>query len=191
MMDAPLLRAFKATVGLLESVGCGYALVGALARAAWGTGRTTTDADFAVAATAADVSRIKMELECRGLALFRQLGPYEPADDLPNLLILNLPDNPAVHADLLVAKTEFERQAVARKRRIVIAGLACWVITPEDLIIYKLIAHRGRDRDDILDVLKTRQLAGEVLDLAHVEHWAREWSIEDRWEMYRPGGGGA
>lgn len=158
------------------------------ARAAWGTGRTTTDVDFAVSITAIELRGLQAGLEGAGLALFRQVGPYEPGDDLPNLLILCLARNPAVHVDLLIAKTEFEHQAIQRRKRVVVAGSVCWVVSPEDLVIYKLVAHRGRDRDDIVDVLRTRQLAGEVLDLAHVDHWAREWGVEDRWALYRPVG---
>jgi hypothetical protein len=53
--------------------------------------------------------------------------------------------------DLLVAKTPFKESALTRARLVPVLGTACSVITPEDLIVYKLLANRPREIEDKLD----------------------------------------
>jgi hypothetical protein len=40
------------------------------------------------------------------------------------------------------------------------------------------IAHRPRDIADLEEVIRTRALAGDPLDLELVRRWAREWGVE-------------
>ncbi len=57
------------------------------------------------------------------------------------------------------------------------------MLTPEDVIVHKLIAWRPRDRDDIASILD----AGLALDVTYIEHWASEWEVLDRWRAATPG----
>jgi len=54
------------------------------------------------------------------------------------------------------------------------------VITPEDVVAYKLLADRPRDRDDIQEVICTQLRAARRLDWDYVERWALFWGIEER-----------
>ena len=67
-----------------------------------------------------------------------------------------------------------------RRAAVEIAGVTIPVATPEDLIVYKLIADRPRDRDDVLAILRTQARAGRALDWAYVERWTRFWNVSDR-----------
>ena len=49
-------------------------------------------------------------------------------------------------------------------------------MTPEDLILLKLIADRPRDHIDVADILF---IQGE-LDESYMRHWAAELEISDR-----------
>ena len=71
--------------------------------------------------------------------------------------------------DLIVATTEYQERALERARD--------HVLTVEDVFIHKLIAWRPRDQDDIRSILST----GIAYDAEYVNHWAREWGVEDRW----------
>jgi hypothetical protein len=44
--------------------------------------------------------------------------------------------------------------------------------SPEDFIVYKLLAPRGRDYDDLVSVI---QRQGDALDDAYVIKWLREF----------------
>lgn len=86
----------------------------------------------------------------------------------------------------LEAHTELERAGLAR-RRVGVSAAEAWVFTPEDLIVYKLIAGRPRDLDDIADVVAARTGAGEGLDWEHIERWAEAWDVADRLAAVRRG----
>ena len=53
-----------------------------------------------------------------------------------------------------------------------------WLVSPEDLVLLKLISHRPRDMSDIADVLFTQ---GQ-LDAAYLRHWAGELGVGDALE---------
>jgi hypothetical protein len=74
-----------------------------------------------------------------------------------------------VGVDVIVATTEYQREAIARafRRRLTI----------EDVLIHKLIAWRPKDRDDIASILST----DPQFDRDFVERWAAEWDVTDRW----------
>jgi predicted nucleotidyltransferase len=87
--------------------------------------------------------------------------------------------------DLLIAKTPFEEQVLRRAVRIEIGPRAVPIASPEDLIVYKLLADRPRDREDIRAVLRTQARAGRSLDWRHVGQWAAFWRITDRLQRLR------
>jgi hypothetical protein len=55
----------------------------------------------------------------------------------------------------------------------------------EASIIYKLLAQRRRDLDDVEGIFEARQAAGERLDWQFLDEWAAAWGITDRLDPYR------
>jgi hypothetical protein len=56
---------------------------------------------------------------------------------------------------------------------------------PEASIIYKLLARRPRDLDDVDGIFAARSAAGEGLNWEFLETWAGEWGIAKELEPYR------
>ena len=83
----------------------------------------------------------------------------------------------AVIIEIQTAKTEFQRDAV---RRGVTAGAGLRVATPEDLIVFKLIANRAKDRNDLLGLVRLPNL-----DWQHVERWATKWGVLEALSLLR------
>jgi hypothetical protein len=79
--------------------------------------------------------------------------------------------------DLLCAGTPLEREALRRRRSASMFGVDIWVIGPDDLLLYKLIANRPQDLADVDELIRFGR-APE--DLEYVRQWARDWEIEDR-----------
>ncbi len=77
-----------------------------------------------------------------------------------------------VDVDLVFGSLSFEKEAVARSRRVVVGGVALPLPSPEDLIIMKAIAPRARDQGDIEALLD----AQPKLDLRRIRRWVRELS---------------
>ncbi|MBI4585526.1 MAG: hypothetical protein HY717_16045 [Planctomycetes bacterium] len=75
------------------------------------------------------------------------------------------------HADLTLGQTPFDESAIRRRRRAKLFGTEVWVVSAEDLILYKLVAHRYKDLGDA-ETIATR-MRGQ-LDLAYLRHWAGE-----------------
>ncbi len=172
MDEASLLRALHSGLA-----GHDYALIGAAARNAWAPPRATTDVDLSLAASASAIAALDSPLQSLGYVRVRQ-QQVDPSDPLPDIIVFRAPRQPQL--DVLMAKTPFEREALARAVPCQIAGEAVPVATPEDLIVYKLIADRERDRDDIRAVVRTQSRAGRSVDWAYVETWAARWGISDR-----------
>lgn len=156
-----------------------FAIIGALARNAWAPPRATSDLDVAVLGDAAVLERIDGALAALGYRTVREQRA-DAADPLPDIKVFRSDDAELRQVDLLIAKTPFEEEVVRRAATVEIGSLELPVASPEDLIVYKLIADRPRDREDIEAVMRTLDRTGRELDWAHIERWARFWRIEDR-----------
>jgi predicted nucleotidyltransferase len=176
---APALTETLAVLARCASRRGDLALIGAAARNAWAPPRATTDLDLAVAATDPVLASIEAGLRPLGYERVRS-HRADPADPQADLIVYRASQGDLRQVDLLVAKTDFEREVLRRAVSVDIAGVVFPVATPEDLIVYKVIADRARDRDDIDAILRTQARAGRELDWAYVERWARFWDVYDR-----------
>jgi hypothetical protein len=176
--------ALSEVVAACRTANVEYAVIGAVARNAWATPRATTDLDLAIAVTIASYARLISALSGCGFEPDRAVTAEE-GDPLPDVALLRRATGTVRRLDLLIAKSEFEQEAV-REAPTLDLGVSCRVVRPEHLIVYKLIAGRPRDLDDAEEVARTRTLAGNPVDFAVVRRWAIEWKVEARlYEMLR------
>jgi hypothetical protein len=70
--------------------------------------------------------------------------------------------------DLFFSYDPFHEAARDRARQVSFDGSTIGVLSPEDLVILKVLADRERDWEDVEDVLRTQ---GATFDLAYVRHW--------------------
>lgn len=142
-----------------------WAVAGALAaeryRAAF---RFTADADLLV--------EWKPELVEVLEAAGYELRVFADPGDHPHLIISKRAE---ARVDFLVATVPFQEEALDRA--------VDHFISPEDVIVFKLIAWRWKDRDDIASILIT----GRELDEGYIGRWAREFEVLDRWHAARVG----
>lgn len=121
--------------------------------------RETTYVDFLIR----EIRDLPARLEADGYEV-KVLA--EPGEAEPYLALLR---GNGVRVDIMAAQTEFQRSALDRA----VDG----VITVEDVIVFKLLAWRARDRADIDSILSV----GHELEEGYIEHWAEEWQVSDRW----------
>ena len=144
----------------LRSLGGEVALIGALAALRYRSQpRETTDVDFLVR----EMGDLPVQLKADG---YEVKVVAEPGDSEPYLVFLR---GNGVRVDIMAAQTEFQRSALDRA----VDG----IITVEDVIVFKLLAWRARDRADIDSILAV----GHDLDEDYIEHWVNEWQVADRW----------
>lgn len=122
-------------------------------------------------------------LEAAGFRLERSQGAAGADSPTPDQIVFRGADE--TRLDLLIAKTPFEWEALERRKRATVLGSEAWVVSPEDLVVYKLIAFRGRDVDDIEDVIRTQAKRGALIDWEYIDRWVKAWQIQDRWTPLR------
>lgn len=161
----------------LDAAGVLYAVIGGCARNAYAEPRATRDVDFAVAGDAASYEAAVAALAARGFTRASVVG--DPQDAVPDLELYR--DVSGRRIDLLFAKTEFERSALARRQlRAPYEQVQLAVVSPEDLIVYKLIAGRTQDLADVEKVVAALGAAGQALDWGYIDTWCEQWGVAER-----------
>lgn len=173
--DADLASTLAVIVRVFDASSVRYAVIGGVAKAAWGRPRATRDIDVAVSIDALAFAALTSSLADADFAVLKMVGG-DLNDTRPDIFVARA--SAGVPVDVLIAKTPFEEEAVARSVPVVLFGQTVRVVTAEDLVFYKLLAARPRDRDDVLDVIRTRLAGGHSFDWEHLERLARDWSIE-------------
>ncbi len=142
-------------------LGLDYVVIGGLAAIEWrAKPRRTIDADFVVN----QLGRLQERLTEAGFSIKLLLNP----DNTPYLITGTTPDG--MHLDIYIASTEFENKVLERKQGP--------YASPEDVIVYKLMAWRPQDRDDIKSIFES----GRDLDVNYIAYYAEEWDVTDRWQ---------
>ena len=168
---------------LLRSRGTPFAFMGGLAVNAWSIPAPTYDIDLCADLPEEAVPALVRELESEGFAppptawlesvgraRFREFSVHWPFQD------------GLIPADFFVALDEFQMEALGRRRNVELDdGFTTDILAPEDLLVYKLIAWRPKDRAAIerLTMVQTS------LDWDRVRRWARVYGVEDRLQEAR------
>lgn len=159
----------------LKDAGLEGVLIGGHAVNFWVAPRFTHDVDLTVRADRRGIGEVVSALLARGFEIVRSQDAGE--DSGPDFVRLGHTGKNQ-YVDLIPAKTLFQAEVIRRADRENERILP--VATVEDLIIFKLIAHRSKD------ALDAQHLAGlPGIDWAYVQHWAEEWGESDRLRKLR------
>ncbi|MBI2186541.1 MAG: hypothetical protein HYU37_05380 [Acidobacteria bacterium] len=168
--DAALLAALAACASALRVLGRPAMIIGGLAVIARGVPRQTVDIDATIWAEGLDVDTILPALAAEGL-LPRTSDAVAFARERHVLLLRHEPTGTPI--ELILAFLPFERSALERAELIDFGGVAVPAATAEDLIVYKTVAWRDRDRSDVERLLG---LHARSIDLARVRELVREFA---------------
>jgi hypothetical protein len=179
----PLDHAVRDITGTLESLRIAYAVVGGIANAVWGEPRATIDVDVTVA-----VDEDDLPTTIPAIARNFRVPVPDPVAFVQQTRVLPLDTADGVRIDVIFALLPFELDAIRRARDVTIADRTVHVVTPEDLILMKIISERPRDVADAEAIVRRR--IGD-LDMAYLEPRIRELAtalerdaIVDRWRKW-------
>ncbi len=82
-----------------------------------------------------------------------------------------------VRVDIMLALIPYQLEALKRRVYLKIFNIKMPVLTPEDLIIHKLISNRSIDVQDVEHIFKYNI---KHLDLNYLLKWAKNWGIKER-----------
>jgi hypothetical protein len=172
-------------IARLEQVGAVYALTGSLASAAWGRPRATYDADVLIDLSTAHVDRL--------LAAFPEPSWYADRRQIKDALASGGEFN-IIHGasgtkiDFWIKHSEADAQRLARRRRERVAGVDCWLLSPEDTILAKLewlaAAPSERQKHDVAGVLAVQ---ADRLDMAYLTSWSDRLGVRALLDQARAG----
>src|SRR6266542_4107337 len=142
----PLLSALAALAAALKSSPAPSMIIGGIAVIAYGVPRQTIDIDATVSAVQTNLDELIARLAKHDISP-RIENAIRFAQERQVLLLSHAPSR--VPLDVSLAWLPFEEEALARARQIDFGGVWISVVSPGDLIVYKAIAWRERDRTDI------------------------------------------
>lgn len=166
---------------MLDGLSIRWALAGGLAANRYRRSpRHTDDVDLLLADAGPGLAALESTLADAGWSIQR-------ADPHGELLRAKHPE--LGPADLLIAGTRYQREAIRRAlvRPEVVPGAGIVpTLTVEDVIVHKLIAGRYRDLADVEEILASETPIQE----GYIEEWAGFWEVLDRWRLLRGQGEG-
>lgn len=168
MPYAPFPELFRRFYSTLESLGCDYFAYGGVAVGVWGDPRETQDVDAVVTVDPDGAARVLAALVAAGFHVRPQDATTFPIDGWLRA------EWGGRFADLAMGRTPFDESALHRRIRMSVLGQPIWVVSAEDLVLYKLMAYRHKDLGDAEAVI-TRQRA--KLDRAYLRSWAQEIAV--------------
>lgn len=165
MSELPsIAEALRALAEGLQRAAARWYVFGAQAVVAYGRPRLTADVDVTVDVALERSGELLAILSPHGLELRTELPPgfVERTRVLP---LWHLPSRTPI--DLVLAGPGLEQEMLDHARWVDLAGIRVPLISPEDLVVTKVLAGRAKDLDDALGVL-AMQLPR--LDLSRVRH---------------------
>ena len=159
MADVPAsLDSIYQITGLLERRGVPHAFIGGVALNTWGVPRATFDLDLAVAVPANRMEGLLAELRQAGAVVdpVFERGFRDRIAGMEQVHVHLAAGSSLLAVDLFLATTPFLESVLARRVTIDLGRGPIWVCTAADLILFKLVADRGKDRVDVENVVSVQ-----------------------------------
>jgi len=163
--------AIRALAGTCADLGVRWMIIGGIGVVARGVVRTTDDVDATVWAPGLDVEAAFAACQRHGV-LPRVADSREMAERAQILLLRH--DDSGIDLDVSLAWMPFEDDALSRASDVDLGeGVHAPVAQAEDLVIYKTVAWRSQDQQDIERLL---QRHGRAIDLTRVRRYVAEFA---------------
>jgi hypothetical protein len=186
-----LAIAARDVLSLLDAAGIRACVIGALAVHRWGEPRATSDADFSALALYGDEGPVVDLL----LSHFEPRRPDAREFAFANRVLL-VKTRDGVDVDVALAAFPFEVEALeAASSWEIVPGVSLRTCPAEHLVVYKLVAARGRDLVDLEGIVRRQR---QRLDVDRIRRWGRIFAelkeepdllrpFDDLWRQIEPG----
>jgi predicted nucleotidyltransferase len=141
-------------------------IMGGLAVSVYAQPRATLDIDGIIELDERDIESFLNSVKKRGF----RWDKGNPIKNVKGLEFITLfyPKG-KVYVDLFLARGDFQKNVIKRSHKVEVGGVPMEVISPEDLILVKLLSDRPRDTEDVCQILL--ESSGD-LDFKYLEEWA-------------------
>jgi hypothetical protein len=153
-MRSPLARALAPLARVLQREGVRWYLFGAQAALLYGAARLTADVDVTIDLGDREMVSLVRALERAGFRL--RVG--DVGDFVAKTRVVPLVHPPSgMPIDVVLAGPGLEQLFFKRRRRRMVEGVRVPVASPEDVIVMKVLAGRGKDGDDVVAIVAARR----------------------------------
>ncbi len=175
----PILAPLSILKRLLEKTGCQWMIIGGVAASLLGKPRFTADVDVLVLIEDKELPNL--------LKVAKRLGFKARIKDAvefaqKNRVLLLKHTKTGINVDLSLGLLPFEKEAIKRSKRFKIANVVFNLPTPEDLIIFKAVAHRPRDIEDIAEIVKIHTKVNKKYIKKITKEFARVLGMPEIWQ---------
>lgn len=180
-MPPDLIVALHEFVEMFEARGYRYAIMGGIAARVLGIPRPTYDVDFTLAVARDQLPELFDAAENAGyhVPVAYRSGWVDTVANMPIVKLGMQLGSQGIDIDVFLSECTFQESILVRRKQHDIGGKPVWLVSPEDLIVLKVLANRDRDRGDVQDVLF---MQGE-LDRNYMRHWAERLGVLENLEM--------
>lgn len=148
----------------------GMVLMGGIAVNVYARPRTTYDVDAVVSVSDEKMKKFLEDLAENGFKYDRK-NPVKYIQGSPFITLTYS----GTYVDLFLAEKNFQEEAIRRARKIKLNKTIITIISPEDLILTKLIAGRERDIDDVREILLENR---KKIDFKYLHEWAKKLKVD-------------
>ncbi len=146
----------------LKENGVPYMVVGGQAVLVYGEPRMTRDVDVTLG------TGVENEPKVRKIAMDLGLRPLTDTAFTARTMVLPCAqDSTGIRVDFIFSWSQYEKEAIMRARAVKMLGVEVLFASLEDLVIQKVVAGRGIDKEDVCSILAKNPSC----DLATVRHW--------------------
>lgn len=175
-----LVRTIHEFAEMFDRLRIPYAIMGGWAVRLYGLPRPTYDIDFTITADRSRLGDLYKAVTQLGYTVPDQFlaGWVDRVADMPLVKFRLYVGGHGLDIDVFLAESPYQEELMRRRRRHELQGRQISFVTPEDLVLLKLIAARSRDLGDIDDVL----LAKPDIDEAYMRRWAEPLGVAEKLE---------
>ena len=163
-----LKETFRKIINFLENEKINYLVIGGIASSLLGEPRFTEDIDICIFIEKDKIQQILEKFAKEGFTF-----DVERQTKRAKLFGTFAIKYDEVRIDFIIASTDFEKEAFNRRQRIEIFGVEANFPSPEDLILFKVVAGR---KQDMADAEKIMIRWKEKIDKEYLIKWAEKFS---------------
>ncbi len=137
----------------------------------------TYDIDFAVTISRERLPNLYEAARAAGFSVPEQFaaGWIDAVAGMPLVKFRLIVEGQTIDIDVFLAESEYQRALMERRQNHDVRGKRTWFVSPEDLVLLKLVASRRRDLADVEDIV----LVQPELDEAYMRRWATRLGVEE------------
>lgn len=160
----------------LDAIGANYMVVGSFSSNYYGIPRSTQDADIVVEVLGDEITQLRERL--RGTLRLEDQMAFETVRGATKH-VFQAEGAAFVIEVFELSSDPFAQERFRRRIAAQVGGVPAFLPTAEDVIVQKLLWQRGKDLDDVRDVISVQH---PNLDWLYILKWVREHGSEEALE---------